>query len=154
MHCWCLQRSSAPCYAMQQRSELKHQQYGIADVSAAAHGLLIIRRLQNETACSRQGTEQCACDAQADAAIEAVNGQVLGAATLEVKHADADAGRGQVRSFCNSRKQLPDPGSEPWQQIMHGAVSLQRLQAVCTTVLTLRPQALPALCLLPMHHPS
>lgn len=33
---------------------------------------------------------------QATAAIEAVNGQQLGATTLEVKYADADAGRGQV----------------------------------------------------------
>jgi hypothetical protein len=39
---------------------------------------------------------------QADAAIEAVNGQLLGAATLEVKHADADAGRGQVRDLSHS----------------------------------------------------
>lgn len=35
---------------------------------------------------------------QATAAIEAVNGQQLGATTLEVKYADADAGRGQGRT--------------------------------------------------------
>ena len=116
---------------MQQRSKLQHWQYGIAGVSAAAHGLLIIRRLQNETACSRRGTEQCACHMQADAAIEAVNGQVLGAATLEVKHADADAGRGQVRECCHGRKRSPLPGSQSWQQLMHGAVNLQRLHAGC-----------------------
>lgn len=64
---------------------------------------------------------------QADAAIEAVNGQVLGAATLEVKHADADAGRGQVRTFCHGRKRPPVPGLLPWQQLMHGAATLQYL---------------------------
>ncbi len=47
----------------------------------------------------RKGSEQCAAAVpQAAAAIDAVNGQQLGqlGSTLEVKHADADAGRGQV----------------------------------------------------------
>lgn len=54
----------------------------------------------------RKGGQQCAAAVpQAAAAIDAVNGQQLGqlGSTLEVKHADADAGRGQVGdSNCRS----------------------------------------------------